>query len=70
MNTILESIQTMNTRAEAQAYLADKPGRAIKEAYTAYIGRKAPTVTKARHTLIEIAGIRADTKAIMEGGRR
>ena len=55
MNTILESIRTMNTRQQAEAYLADKPGHAIKAAYTAWIGRQAPTVAKARTALINIA---------------
>ena len=69
MNTILESIRTMNTRQQAEAYLADKPGTAIKDAYTAWIGRKAPTVAKARTILINIAGARADRDAIMGAGR-
>jgi hypothetical protein len=69
MNTILESIRTMNTRQQAEAYLADKPGHAIKAAYTAWIGRQAPTVAKARTALINIAGAIADRDAIMGAGR-
>lgn len=69
MNTILETIRTMTTRQQAEAYLADKPGAAIKEAYHAWLGRKAPTVAKARRTLIDIAGAVADRDAIMRTGR-
>lgn len=69
MNTILESIRTMTTREQAEAYLADQPGTAIKDAYTAWIGRKAATVTKARAALINIAGAVADRNAIMGAGR-
>ena len=69
MNTILEAIHTMTTRQQAEAYLVDKPGSAIKEAYTAWIGRKAATVTKARAALINIAGTVADLNAIMGAGR-
>lgn len=67
MNTILDTLALKNTRAEAHAYLADKTGQDIKGAYFAYVGRKAPTVAKARQTLIGIVGSRADARAIRGG---
>jgi hypothetical protein len=69
MKTILESIRAMTTRQQAQTYLADKPGTAIKDAYAEWLGRKAPTVGHARRTLINIAGAVADRDAILGTGR-
>lgn len=69
MNTILESIHAMTTRQQAEAYLSDKPGHAIKAAYTAWIGRKAATVAKARDALIGIAGAVSDHNSIIGAGR-